>query len=171
MTQLLIITGSMGAGKSTILAGASDILRLRGIAYAAIDVDSLFLGHVPLVANDDDLMYANLRSVCKNYAEAGVQRFMLARALETQTELDLCSEITSATATTVCRLTATIDTMQRRVASRELGILQQEFVARTVELNSILDRAHLEDFAIANENRSLNEVALEMLHKAGWISN
>jgi len=37
-------------------------------------------------------------------------------------------------------------------------------------LNVILDRARLEDFAVANENRSLTDVALEMLVKAGWIA-
>ena len=169
MVQLLVITGSMGAGKSAVLAEASDLLSLRNIAHAAIDVDSLFLGHIPSMARNDDVMYANLRSVCKNYADAGVTRFILARALETRAQLDLCREITSATNTVVCRLTACIKTMQQRVKVRESGVLQQEFVARVAELNSILDRARLENFAISNENRLLNEVAFEMLCQAGWI--
>ncbi len=169
MVQLLIITGSMGAGKSAVLAEASDLLSLRNIVHAAIDVDSLFLGHVPSAGSNDEVMYANLRSVCKNYAAVGVQRFILARALEARTQLELCREITSATNTAVCRLTAGIDAMQRRVKIRESGILQQEFVARVAELNSILDRAQLEDFTAVNENRPLNEVALDVLAKAGWL--
>ena len=36
--------------------------------------------------------------------------------------------------------------------------------------SAILDRAHLEDFAIVNENTSLTDVALEVLGRAGWIS-
>jgi predicted kinase len=171
MVQLLVITGSMGAGKSAVLAEASDILKLRDIAHAAIDVDSLFLGHVPSVANNDDLMYANLRSVCRNYAAMGAQRFILARALETRAQLELCREITSATATTVCRLTASLETLRHRVKARESGVLQQEFVARVAELKSILDRARLEHFTVTNEDRPLNEVALEVLLKAGWIAN
>jgi hypothetical protein len=39
------------------------------------------------------------------------------------------------------------------------------------KLNVILDCARLEDFAVVNENRSLTDVALEMLARAGWISN
>jgi hypothetical protein len=58
--------------------------------------------------------------------------------------------------------------MQQRVKVRESGVLQQEFFARVAELNSILDRARLENFAISNENRVLNEVAFEMLLQAGW---
>ncbi len=61
--------------------------------------------------------------------------------------------------------------MKRRVQIRELGISRREYVTRVAKLNVILDRARLEDFAVTNENRSLTDVALEMLVKAGWISN
>ena len=171
MVQLLVITGSMGSGKSAVLAEASDVLTLHDIPHAAIDVDSLFLGHIPSAPSNDEVMYANLRSVCSNYASVGVQRFILARALETRAQLELCREITSAADTTVCRLAASLETLRHRVKARESGALQQEFVARVAELNSILDRARLEDFTVANENRPLSEVALEVLLKAGWISN
>ena len=158
-------------GCAAVLAEASDVLTLHDIPHAAIDVDSLFLGHIPSAPSNDEVMYANLRSVCNNYASVGVQRFILARALETRTQLDLCREITSAANTTVCRLAASLETLRHRVKARESGALQQEFVARVAELNSILDRARLEDFTVANENRPLNEVAIEVLLKAGWISN
>jgi hypothetical protein len=53
---------------------------------------------------------------------------------------------------------------------RESGVLQEQFVARVDKLNSILDRAQLDDFAVASENRSVTQIAHEMLLKAGWIS-
>jgi hypothetical protein len=53
---------------------------------------------------------------------------------------------------------------------RELGIAKQEYVARVARLNIILDRARLENFVVTNENRSLTDVALEVLVKAGWVS-
>jgi len=37
-------------------------------------------------------------------------------------------------------------------------------------LDDILDRARLEDFVVINEGRSIDDVAQEMLIKAGWIS-
>jgi hypothetical protein len=61
--------------------------------------------------------------------------------------------------------------MQERVKIRESGVSQRKYVARAAKLNVILDRARLEDFTITNENRSLTEVAHEMLVKALWISN
>lgn len=171
MDELLIITGSMGSGKTAILAEAGDILALRDIVYAAIDVDSLGLVHLPSAASSDGVMYANLRSVCKNYACLGVRRFLLARALENRSQLELCCKAVAATNTVVCRLTASVEAMQQRVKMRESGVLQGEFVARVAELNRVLDRARLEDFIVANENRSLTDVALEVLVKAGWISS
>jgi hypothetical protein len=170
MESLLIITGSMGAGKTSVLAEASDILALRHIVHAAIDLDALGLAHLPSGADNDGAMYRNLESVCRNYAALGVTRLLLARAMEDRAELELCRSMVSAAKTTICRLTAGIATMQQRVKQRESGVLQSEFVDRVAILDAILDRAHLEDFTIINEGRSLNDVAQEMLMKAGWIS-
>ena len=168
---MLIITGSMGAGKTSVLAEASDILAMRHIVHAAIDLDALGLAHLPSAASNDGAMYRNLESVCRNYAALGVTRLLLARAIEDRAELELCRSIVTAANTQVCRLTASIDTMQQRVKMRESGVLQEQFVDRVAILEAILDRVHLEDFAVINENRPLNEVAQEMLIKAGWISN
>jgi phosphosulfolactate synthase (CoM biosynthesis protein A) len=167
---LLIITGTMGAGKSAVLAEASDILAQRRIVHASIDLDGLGLAHLPNAAPSDRVMYDNLRSVVSNYAALGVQRFLVARAIENEAQLQLCRDIIPAANIVVCRLSASIEAMERRVQLRESGILQSEYVARVAKLNAILDRAHLEDFAVVNENRSLTDVAHEMLVKASWIS-
>jgi hypothetical protein len=161
----------MGAGKTSVLAEVSDILTLHHIAHAAIDVDALGLAYLPTPTGNDGVMYRNLRSVCNNYASLGLTRFLLARALENRAELDLCRGIVSAANTIVCRLTASIETMEQRVKMRESGVSQREYVARVAELNVILDRARLEDFSFTSENRLLTEVAHEMLVRAGWISN
>ena len=144
---------------------------LRHIAHAAIDLDALGLVHLPSAPGNDGVMYRNLQSVCNNYASLGVRRLLLSRAMEDRAELELCRGVVSATNTVVCRLTASIEAMQQRVQARESGVSQRKYVARVAKLNVILDRARLEDFTVTNENRSLTEVAYEMLVKAGWISN
>ena len=166
---MLIITGSMGAGKTSVLAEASDILALRHIVHAAIDLDALGLAHLPSAAATDGVMYRNLQSVCENYAALGVTRLLLAGAMEDRAELELCRTAVSAVNTTVCRLTAGIDTMRQRVKMRESGVLQRQYVDRVTTLDAILDSARLEDFVVINENRPINDVAKEMLIKAGWI--
>lgn len=168
---MLIITGTMGSGKTSVLGEASDILAQRQIPHAAIDVDALGLAHLPSGACNDAVMHGNLQSVCKNYAAIGVRRFLLARAMEDGAQLERCRDIVPTANIVVCRLTASIATMKRRVKMRETGVSQREYIARVARLNVILDRARLEDFSVTNENRPLTDVALEMLIKAGWISS
>src|SRR5438105_9381154 len=105
----------MGAGKTTVLGEASDILASRHMAHAAIDLDALGLFHLPSAPRNDGVMYRNLQSVCNNYASLGVRRLLLARAMEDPDELELCRRVVSATKTVVCRLTASIETMKQRV--------------------------------------------------------
>jgi hypothetical protein len=169
--SLLIITGTMGAGKTAVLAEASDILALRHIAHAAIDLDAIGLAHLPSSASSDAVMYRNLECVWKNYSSLGVRRLLLARAMEDRAELERCRRVVLASHTIVCRLIASIEAMQHRVKMRESGVSQQGYVGRVAKLNAILDRARLEDFTVTNENRSLTEAALEVLVKAGWISS
>jgi hypothetical protein len=96
---------------------------------------------------------------------------LLARAIEDCAELELCRGIVAASNTVVCRLTASIEVMEQRVRLRESGGSQRDYIARVAKLNTIIDRAHLENFTITNENRPLTDVAHEMLLKAGWISS
>lgn len=160
----------MGAGKTTVLGEASDILAQRNIVHAAIDVDCLDLAYLPEATCSDALMYENLRSICQNFTAAGVHRFLLARAIENAADLKLIRDIIPAANTIVCRLTASVETMSQRVDSREPGMWRARRVARVRELNALLDRARLEDFAVDNESRSLTDVAKEILMKAGWIA-
>jgi predicted kinase len=166
---LLIITGSMGSGKTTVLFEASDILASRNIPHAAIDLDALGTAHLPAGVQNKELMYRNLRSVWENYTQVGVKRLLLARAMENHEELECCREAAKAESVCICRLTASIQTMEGRVQSREVGVLQSSFVVRVAELNAKLDCARLEDFTLSNENRSVTDTALELLTRSGWL--
>jgi hypothetical protein len=161
----------MGAGKTAALGEASDILSQRRLVHAAIDLDSLGLVYLPSRAPSDAVMYENLRAIYGNYANAGVQRFLVARAIESETQLKLCCKTIPAGDTVVCRLVASLQVMQRRVENRESGAWQRRYIERVEKLSNILDEARLEDFTVSNENRPLTDVATEMLVKAGWISD
>jgi predicted kinase len=163
-----VITGSMGSGKTTLMAEASDLLAAAGVNHAAVDLDALGIGHVPEGAWPD-LAYRNLASVWENFALAGASQLLLAEAVETEEELDRIRSAIPDSDVVVCRLRATPETMQRRVLGREPGMLQHTFVARVAELESILDEAQLEDFSLSNEDGSVTAVAREMLVRAGWL--
>ena len=45
--KALVITGSMGSGKTTLIGEISDLLAMRGVAHAAIDIDAFGNAHDP----------------------------------------------------------------------------------------------------------------------------
>ena len=48
-------------------------------------------------------------------------------------------------------------------------MLREQLVARVAELDTLLDRAQLEDFSLVNDDGSVTDVARELLVRAGWI--
>jgi adenylylsulfate kinase-like enzyme len=165
--RVIVITGSMGAGKTTVLGEASDLLAAHGIAHAAIDLDALGVSHLTESASSADLAYANLRSIWANYAAAGARHVLVAAAVESRSELDRLSDALPHAELVVCRLHAPLETMEERVRLREPGMHQEKFVGRVADLERLLDAAALENFTLTNTG-SVTDVAREMLVKAGW---
>ena len=166
--HVIVITGSMGAGKTTVLGEASDLLAARKVVHAAIDFDALGVAHLPEGA-PDDVRYQNLASVWQNYATIGVRRLLVAEPLEGRRDVERLQVAIPGSELVICRLEASIETMRQRVAVREPGMLQQQFLARVSSLDAALDAAAVENFSIGNDSRSVTDVAREMLARAGWI--
>ena len=165
--DVLIISGSMGAGKSTVLAEASDILCAEGVTHAAIDLDALTIGHLP--PNATFLLERNLAALWNNYAKFGIRRVILAGAMETPERLAEIRAAIPGARIIVARVLASLRTMQHRVRWRERGMLQSEFIERVSLLEAELDAAGLHDFVVDNEARPVTAVADEVLTKAGWL--
>ena len=168
--RLLVLTGSMGAGKTTVMAEASDILTAHGVVHACLDLDQLSLAHAGEAKTADDLVYDNLRSLWHNFAATGVRSLLLASALENHLALDRLRAAIQPQSLTVCRVRASPSTMEDRVRTRDPGMLQDQLAARVSVLDAILDAAALEDFAITNDGRAVTDVAHEILVRAGWLA-
>jgi adenylylsulfate kinase len=166
--NVIIVTGTMGAGKTTVMAEASDLLTAADIMHAAIDLDGLGLACLPeeLMAN---IAYRNLASVWSNYRATGVEHLVLANAVESQAVLNRIRGAVPEAKVVISRLRVSLPTAQARVRNREPGMFQDKFVARAVELEKILDKAKLEDFSIQNDGGSITDLAREMLTRAGWM--
>jgi len=167
MEHLIVITGSMGAGKTTVLGEASDLLAARDVTHAAIDLDALGLLHLSGV-QDHDLTLSNLASVCNNYSAAGIRRLLIAAAVESRAGLDRIVTATSAKRVVVCRLCATLPVMEARVTARERGLFAKQYIGRVPVLEKLIDTAAVEDFTITTTEAPVTEVAREMLVRSGW---
>jgi hypothetical protein len=166
---VLVITGTMGSGKTTMLGEASDLLTARGIEHACVDFDTLGMGHLP-EPTWADLPYRNLASVWQNYAAAGATRLLIAEAVESVGDLNRIRKTVPGAQIVVCRLTASLEAMQSRVSQREPGMSRDAFVGRVAELEAIIDAASVEHFSLATDDgRTITDVAREMLLLADWL--
>ena len=167
---LLVISGSMGTGKTTVLSEASDLLAEAGTAHAAIDLDWLAVMHPQREPHGQRLALANLTAVWPIYAAAGAERLMVARVVEDRAELDHYRAAVPGALPIVCRLTAPLTLMHERLRIREPGMFLDQAFRRATELADILERAGVEDFVVDNgPGRSVGEVAREVLSLAGWL--
>ena len=112
--SFVIISGSMGSGKTSVLGEASDVLTANGVVHAAIDLDAIGAAHLPPGAADH-VRCRNLAAICKNYAAEGVAKFLLAGAIENAPDLERIRLAVQADTVVVVRLTARLETMQARV--------------------------------------------------------
>lgn len=169
--RVLVITGSMGAGKTTVMGEVSDLLAARGVRHAALDIDAFGNAHDPDGALDLAAMaYRNLTAAVHNYAASGVSTFVMAGAIESRAELAQLRDSATATDLIVCRLIAPLDVMQERIRAREPGMWQQKYVDRVAVLDARLDAAAVEHFRLVNDGtRSITELGEEMLKRTGWL--
>jgi len=163
--EVLIISGSLGAGKTTVMSEASDLLCAAGVDHAAIDLDALTIGHLLHAAS---LTQRNLAAIWQNYASFGIRRLLLAGAIDTLARLEEIRSSIPDARIVICRLRASIRTMEERVRWREPGMLQAELIERVSLLDAELDASAFHDFVVENEDRRITDVAREVLTMAGW---
>lgn len=167
---LLIVTGTVGVGKSAVLDEIHDVLCSADSAHACIDVDALSHSWPMRGEFNRISMLENLRCLWANYRAAGALRVALAGVIERSTELAEYGAAIPGARITVCRLVASEATRVARVHTREIGSGLPWHVQRTVELEAVLVAAALHDFEVLNEGRCVRDVALEVLGRAGWLT-
>ncbi|MFD9889438.1 AAA family ATPase [Amycolatopsis sp. NPDC059027] len=167
----LLVTGPVGVGKTTIAEAVGDLLAAAAIPHAVIDLDAL-RGRWPAPADDPfDLAMElrNLRSVARNYRDAGAHRLVLAGVVESREDRRRYAEALGVEPA-VCRLTAAEAVIDRRLARRhgpedEAGL--RWHLERARELDGIFRRAGVEDFVVTADG-SVADVAKAVAEAAGW---
>lgn len=167
---VLLLTGTVGAGKTAVAMEASAILAERGVAHAAIDVDALSYVF-PRPASDPfgaEVALANLAAVWANDRAAGAERLVLARVVQHRSDLPAFEAAIPGAQITVCRITAPASLVETRLRAREVGAGLDWHLRRAAELSTILDEARCEDVVVANDGRPIAAVAAEVLRRIGW---
>jgi adenylylsulfate kinase len=98
-----------------------------------------------------------------------VTHLVLAGVMETPADLDRVLAALPPATVTVVRLTAPADLRASRLRDRMRPSAALDWhLARTVELDKILDRSSIETIEVDNGDRAPRDVAVEVLDRARW---
>jgi adenylylsulfate kinase len=171
MPRALLVTGTVGVGKTTVAYAVGSLLRDAGISNAVVDLDALSQSWP--APPDDPFNFAleltNLRSVASNFLAAGIDRLVLAGVVESVADRSRYVEALGVPLT-VARLRADLDEVGRRLRGRHAGDDEglRWHLRRSGELDAILDAAGVADVEIGTDGRTATEVGAEVLRLARW---
>lgn len=174
-TRVLVISGTMGAGKSAVASAVGDLLGERGARYTWIDGDALCQAWPtdPSDAYNQRMLFDALKGIAPVYRERGLGIVVLARVVEDPDDRDRFARAFSSDGgpadVTIVRVTAPEEVRLARIDAREPEGKWREFGrARTMELEASLDELELEDLVFENDGRTAKETAMELLDGIGW---
>jgi dephospho-CoA kinase len=169
---VVVVTGTIGVGKSAIAMTMSEVLHDRRIRHALIEIDSL--GEVYPAPYPEDpystrFAMKNLAAIWPHYLEVRITKAIVTMTLEKRDELAALVSALDSADVTVVRLEASAETRADRIRSRELGNLLEPFLQKTSPLAEQMQRLGIGDLVVNNDNRSPQEVAGEVLKSIGWL--
>jgi adenylylsulfate kinase len=168
---VLIITGPVGVGKTTVAAALSELLGQAALPHALIDLDWLRWCY-PSPADDPfqlTLGIQNLTAVWSHYQAAGAARLILVDVVETRATLESYRAAIPHAETLLVRLHADLLTLRQRLAGREVGASLAWHQQRTAELTTLMEEARLEDLLVDTMDRSALDIAQEILAHIKWL--
>lgn len=176
-TRVLVLNGTMGAGKTEILGATMAVLADAGARVAAIDADWLCQGAPAAQVGDgfnERFMFDNLTAVAPNYRRAGYGLVLVARPVEDPRGRDeyaraFADAVAGLAQVAIIRLDASEQTRQARLKAREPdGFYEQFAKGRTSELQASLEDLDLDDGVVDNDGADRYDVARAVLAAADW---
>jgi guanylate kinase len=165
----IVVTGPVGAGKSTTMAAISEELERLHIPHAVVDMDYLRWLY-PRPEGDRfavELGYRNLAAIWPNFRERDVACVVLADVVETRDQVRAYEEAMPGTSVTVVRLDVPMPELERRLQGRESEATIAWYLDRAPELRGIMEREGIGDIVIDVGTRQPTDVAREIIERTG----
>jgi hypothetical protein len=171
LVPTLLVSGTVGAGKSTVVMEINDVLADLKIPNAALDLDALVWQWPSTSPWNNDLLFENLATLWPNYAAHGATHLVLARVLEDRNELPRYQLAVPGATITICRLVSPEALRLERLRARmPEGLSRDWHLKRSLELEAILSAVGGEDFTVENDERAVRDVSLDVLIRAKWMT-
>jgi gluconate kinase len=116
MSGTLILTGSPGSGKTSVLEALGSLLEIDHVAYGALETEELARGWPPL---DRDEWLRQVSAVISLQRDAGRETLLVVATTETDDELQAIVDVVADDRVLVVCLSASGEEAARRVAERE----------------------------------------------------
>lgn len=164
----LLISGSVGVGKTRTAFEISEILEARGVSHAYIDADLTYLYPEPAGEAGMLLDRRVLSEVWNTLRDAGAPRLILTRVIRSRAHLEEVRQTLPDTQISVFRLDAPLSVIAQRIGEREIGSGQEWHLKRARELLEGWSKEPVEDYLIGTQDRPVREIAEEILALCGW---
>jgi len=184
--RALIVSGTSGAGKSSVAAQICQLLTRAGASSAFIDVDTLAqFGPAPWrsrqgVSFYDMLKCKNVSSLWPNFRDAGARHLVLAAHVDSLQLREQYERALEGCVLQVALLIAPPGRLRQRLTGRqrdpfhpmthaEDGTVRQDALERVAGEQGRLQAAGSHDFAVVND-ASPGQAAVRVLKVAGWLN-
>lgn len=172
--EVVLIGGRSGVGKTSVGFEVAALLRASDVGHALIEGDVLDMIH-PAPPGDPHrslLTRRNLAALWGSYAELGCRRLVYTNtACVLPSEEWMFTEALGGPRLVRVLLTATDDTVERRLRERESGSELEQQLRRSAFMARHLD-AHVAPDAhrVGTDGRTVGEVAAEVIGRVGWAA-
>lgn len=169
--QAIIITGPVGAGKTTVMATLADVLEQHSQPVAAIDMDMLrwFYPRQPGDPFGGFVGRQHLAFMAANYRTLGISTLVVADVIENYHDREAMVEALPGFTVQVIRLQVPMDLIDQRLRQRDSGEHLQWCLERAPELQHIMEAANVGDTVIDVGTRTPWEIANEIARRLGLI--
>lgn len=168
---VVVVTGPVGAGKSTVAAALCEVLAARDVRTAYVDMDYLRWLH-PAHAHDrfsSRLGFRNLAAIWPNLLAAGASCVVLADVVEDMAQRAMYEELMPGSVVSIVRLNVPLGLIHQRLASRESGDDLEWHRQRAPELQGIMEAAAIGDLVIEVGPRDPADVATDIANRLGLV--